>query len=220
MKHWLLLTAAVFSLFLGFATNANATVITFDDAIVGSTTYQFDSDGDGVKDVIFSTTDPGGFNTVGPGTNMKYIQQPGLEGTSLLNPDLRVDFLNQAKDFLKFGFALDSLSENSNTWTGFTVFDAGGNLLTSDTEFGLYTYPDTVHRSNYPEGQISVTFSGVASYALFNFSSDYGRYIIDNFEGTYGSTEVPPASVPEPGTFLLLGLGLMGVAGIRIKAKK
>jgi hypothetical protein len=196
-----------------FTTNTHAAIITFDDAISGATTYQFDSDGDTIKDVIFSTPDPNGFNTAGPGSYMTYIKEPGLEGTVLLNPDLRVDFLNMAKDFLKFGFALDSDSENANTWTTFYVYDAGGNLLASQTKAGLYTYPDGTNPSNYPEGEISVTFSGTARYALFDFSSDYGRYIIDNFEGTYGSTEVP--RVPEPGTLLLLGLGLMGVVGVR-----
>jgi len=67
-----------------------AVVLTFDDAIVGATSYSFDGDGDSIDDVIFSTTDLSGFNTVGPGTNMSYIEQPGLEGSTIF--DLRVDF--------------------------------------------------------------------------------------------------------------------------------
>jgi hypothetical protein len=218
MKRFFMLSAFVFSVFLSLTMSANASVITFNDAISGAKTYKFDSDGDGINDVIFSTADTNGFNTVGPGPNMTYVQQPGLEGTALLNPDLRVDFLNKAKDYFKFGFALDSISENANTWAAFYVYDAGGNLLASQTKLGLFTQPDGINNSSYPEGQISVTFSGTASYALFDFSSDYGRYLIDNFEGTYGSTEVP--KVPEPGTMLLLGLGLMGVAGFRKKLRK
>jgi hypothetical protein len=220
MKRLFSLLATVFCLFLILTTNTHAAIITFNDAISSATTYKFDSDGDGIKDVIFSTTDPLGFNTSGPGPNMTYIQEPGLEGTSLLNPDLRVDFLNQAKNYLKFGFALLSGSESTNTWTKFDVYDAGGNLLVSQTQFGLFTYPNGVTNppSSFPEGQISVTFPGTARYALFDFSSDGGRYIIDNFEGTYGSTEVP--SVPEPGTLLLLGLGLMGVVGVRRKLRQ
>jgi len=218
MKRLISLSAFVFSLLLIFTMNSHASVITFDDAISGSTTYQFDSDADGIMDVIFSTTDPYGFNTVGPGTNMTYIQEPGLEGTSLLNPDLRVDFLNMAKNSLKFGFALNSDSENSTTYTAFNVYDAGGNLIDSDTKFGLYTKPDGINDSDFPEGEILVAFSGIASYALFDFSSDYGRYIIDNFEGTYGSTEVP--RVPEPSSLLLLGGGLVGLGMLRKRLKK
>jgi len=37
----------------------------FDDAIVGATTYQFDSDGDGIR-MLFLHDDPSGFNTAGP----------------------------------------------------------------------------------------------------------------------------------------------------------
>jgi hypothetical protein len=206
---------------LVFTVNSHASVITFDDAISGATTYQFDSDSDGIMDVIFSTSDSSGFNTVGPGTNMTYISEPGLEGTALLNTDLRVDFLNQANNSLSFGYALDSGSANINTWTKFFVYDAGGNLLASANSYGQYTYPNGVNQSNFPEGEISVSFSGIASYALFDFNSDAGRYIIDNFSGTYGSTEVPPnAPVPEPSTFILFGAGLAGVGLLRRRVRK
>jgi len=116
-----------------------------------------------------------------------------------------------------FGFALDSFQEGSNTWTEFKVFDAGGNLIASDKKFGLFTFPNFPSQSSYPEGQIDLTFAGVASYALFDFSSDFGRYIIDNFEGTYGSTEVP---VPEPTTMVLLASGLIGLLTFRGKFKR
>ncbi|MBN1380986.1 MAG: PEP-CTERM sorting domain-containing protein [Deltaproteobacteria bacterium] len=200
---------------LAFSGMSFATVETFDDLITGQTSYGFDADNDGMDDVVFSTTDPYGFNTVGPGEYMTYIQQPGLEGTSLLNPDLRVDFLTKAKDYLKFGFALDSDSDNADTWTSFKVYDAAGNEIASDFEYGYYTYPNGTDPSNYPEGVIEVTFTGIAAYALFDFSSDYGRYIIDNFEGTYGTTEVP--TIPEPATIILLGLGVVGLVGAKRK---
>lgn len=72
--------------------------------------------------------------------------------------------------------------------------------------------------SNFPEGLLDVSFAGTASYGTFEFSNDNAtRYIIDNFEGTFGSTEdVTPGdpSVPEPDTLALIGAGLAGV-GIR-----
>ncbi|MCI5129477.1 MAG: hypothetical protein D3907_13540 [Candidatus Electrothrix sp. AUS3] len=166
---------------------ANAAIITFDDAISGATSYEFDGDEDGINDVIFSTTDPYGFNTVGPGSNMTYIEEPGLEGTSLLAEDLRVDFFNGAVDSLAFGFALDSYTEDDIA--NFKVFNSSGELLSSATITGAYTTISS-GQSNFPEGYLEVIFSGVASYATFDFTSDYGRFIIDNFSGTFGSTEI------------------------------
>jgi hypothetical protein len=187
---------------------ADASILTFNDLIIGATSYAFDGDGDGIPDVLFTTTDPAGFRTAGPGTNMTYIHEPGLEGTSLLNPDLRVDFLVGVSGSLRFGFALNSLSESPATSMTFSVYDAANTLLVSSTQPGLYTKPDGVNPSSYPEGLMDVVFGGTAAYALFDFNSDFGRYIIDDFEGKFGTTEV----VPEPASLLLLSTGLLGLA--------
>ena len=181
---------------LGFGTApAGAATITFDTVIVGETTFAF-------GDVVFSTTDPLGFNTLGPGPNQTYINEPGLEGTSLLSPDLRVDFSVGATGSITFGFALNSTFEDFAFFASFTLFDAFDNVLGSDTEQGLFTFPDTINPSSFPEGQINVVFAGTAAYGLFDFNSEFGRYIIDDFDGNFGV-------IPEPSTALLMGLGLM-----------
>ena len=206
------------TLFLGTAVMVGAATLTFDDLIMGATSYHFDSDGDSIADVIFSTTDPAGFNTLGPGPNMTYIQEPGLEGSVLVNHptnhDLRVDFLNQAQNSLMFGFALCDSFESTNTWASFEVYNAAGTLIASDFEYGLFTTPDGTNPSSFPEGLIETNFAGIASYATFDFCNDPSgcqRYIIDNLSGTFGSTEVPPANgvIPEPSTLLLFGIGML-----------
>ncbi|MEH1815239.1 MAG: PEP-CTERM sorting domain-containing protein [Nostoc sp.] len=180
---------------------AKASLITFDNLASGQTSFGFDGDGDKIDDVIFTTTNPLGFNISGPGLNQVFINEPGLEGTSLLNPDLKVNFLKGAKDFLSFGFALDSF-EDSNTFAAFNLFDSNGNSLASTQELGV------LGTSDFPEGKIQLNFSGVAAYGTLNFSSDFGRYIIDNFEGNFGSTEVV-TSVPESVTILGSGIALV-----------
>jgi len=175
-------------------------LVTFDDAVMGETTYAFDGDGDNVDDVIFTTTDPLGFNSTGPGLNQQFIDEPGLEGTSDLDPDLRADFLNGATGSLAFGFALNSGVESDDYFASLSVFDAAGNLLGSESVVGVFG------TSDYPEGLVSVAFQGTAAYATFNFTSEFGRYIIDNFEGAFGSREVP---VPEPAGLGLLAAGIL-----------
>lgn len=195
---------------------ARAALITFDTLVSGVTSYGYDGDGDAINDVIFSTTDPLGFNTVGPGTNMTYIHEPGIEGTSLLNPDLRVDFLRGATGSLMFGYALNSSVSDPLYFASISVFDAGGTALASTSQQGDFTITSPPFGlSSYPEGQISVSFAGVAAYATFDFTSQYGRYILDDFSGTFGSTERP--SIPEPATLALFGLGLAGLGFSRRK---
>jgi hypothetical protein len=197
-KQWLvgLLGASL----LAAAPLAGAAVITFDDVVVGETSYAFDGDGDNVDDAVFSTTDPLGFNTVGPGANQQYIDEPGLEGAAELDPDLRVDFVTGATGTLTFGFALNSGSESDDWFASISVFDSAGNLLGTSSTVGV------LGGSDFPEGVVSISFAGEAAYATLNFAAEFNRYIIDNFEGTFGSTEVP---VPEPTTLALLAIGLL-----------
>jgi hypothetical protein len=113
--------------------------------------------------------------------NQQFIDEPGLEGTSDLDPDLRADFLNGATRSLAFGFALNSGVESDDYVASLSVFDAAGNLLGSESVAGVFG------GSDFPEGVVTVSFAGTAAYATFDFTTEFGRYIIDNFEGAFGS---------------------------------
>lgn len=186
-----------------YASMSNAAeVITFDEVIIAAQSFSFDGNSDGIADVNFITTDPSGFNTFGPGPNMLYITEPGLEGTTLLPEDLRVDFLGGAVSNLEFSFAV-SASEPGSGVT-FSVFDANNNLLNSAHQTSLFTetpFSETSFgTSSFPEAVLSLNFPGVASYGIFDFDPAPGRYIIDNFTGTFNAaiTNVAPlGSLPE-----------------------
>lgn len=202
--------AAALLLSVTVSPRCHAATVTFNDLIAGVVSYGFDGDGDTVADVIFSTTDPLGFNTSGPGPFQLYVYQAGLEGTSLLNPDLRVDFLHGATGSIQFGFALNSFAPGPTVFASFELFDANGLSLGSATVPGL-RYPIPPIQSTFTEGSLTLNFSGTAAYGLFNFSSasSTGRYFLDNFSGTFGSTEVVPE--PSAGAFLLLGLAALAL---------
>jgi hypothetical protein len=189
--------------FASVPASAAVVTITFDDLVSGATSYGYDADADGVVDATFSTADPAGFNTVGPGTNQLYINQPGIEGTQLLPVDLRVNFSIGAVGSLGFGFAVNSTAATLPGAVNFRIFDSGNTLLASvlaDASRGT---------SNFAEGLVSLSFVGTASYATFDFTGAGGssRYIIDNFTGDFGT-----AAVPEPLIWaqMLTGFGLIG----------
>lgn len=191
------------------ASNAIAVTLPFDDAISGATSYSFDADSDGTADAVFSTSDPAGFNTVGPGSNMSYIQEPGLEGTTTLAPDLRVDFPLGAEGSLGFGFALAAVAESPTLNVTFSVYDAADTLLGSVTQLAAYTQPVPPTDSDFPEALVNLSFAGTAAYATFDFDdADAPRYIIDNFNGTFGSTERPPLTVKQVPVMGPLGMAI------------
>lgn len=234
-----LFAAALFAAILPTSANANvigAETITFDEAISGLPFFNFDSsDPDTATDVVFSTIDPSGFNTAGPGPEQRFIQEPGLEGTTALPTDLRVDFLQGAVGTISFGFATIDTGEAT-----FTAFNAAGVAIGSQTVAGSFfdipegvvddgfggdavIAPGTV--SSFPENEVVVPLSGTAVYGEFDFvlsgfgGDDIqpdGRYIIDNFTFTPAGEDIIASEVVGalPENPLLPGEIVIGANGV------
>ncbi len=195
---------------------SHAGLITFDDPYVvdGFTSYGYDEDSDNVYEAIFSTTDTRGFTKEGP-DNMSFINTPGIEGRTSNSTELRVDFIIGAITSLSFGFATNNRVDNEDGVL-FSVFDSTDTLLASVNQLTVITKPEI--GQIIPEANPTVTFAGIASYAVFDFSNEFAdKYIIDNFNVTFGTSEV--AHTPEPSTIVLIGIGVIGIAGVTARRK-
>lgn len=168
---------------LAFTASGNIAEITFDEVVDGAVSYAYDGDGDDIDDVLFSTTDPTGFNTAGPGQYMNFINEPGIEGTTTLETDLRADFIFGATSNISFGFALSTTQEIYGV--SFELYNTSDNLIAST--FQKATYTNLTTSSDFPEAILSLDFEGTAAYCLFKFDEFPPRYIIDNFIGNFGS---------------------------------
>lgn len=205
---------AILALAMAMTSSARAAVVDFSTLTDGVTTYAADGDGDGIADVDFSTTDPSGFSLMGPGLNQSFVNEPALEGNSgVTGPDVRVDFRFGAFGPITFGFAFSETFEVANAVT-LSVFGFADELLLEVSADALFTLPDGINQSDFPEGQLVADFgSAGASYALFEFADLAGnpRFIIDDFSGIFGSTEPTPLRIAEPATLAMFGMGLLGL---------
>ena len=201
---------------LGFAHASNAVTVTFDGATDGVTTFGFDADGDTVDDAVFSSLTGQPFSVTGPGPNQLFIQEPGLVAGIVADPEFRVDFPNGAATSAGYSFALSVFCFSAgpvdpSLFGSIEVFDAADNSLGFASAEPVCTVtPDPSGYSSFVEAEVSVTFSGLASYAIIDFGPvSAGEFIVDNFnyEGRFGSTEPVPSM---PISLLLLTMLMLG----------
>ncbi|HSU19369.1 MAG TPA: PEP-CTERM sorting domain-containing protein [Acidobacteriaceae bacterium] len=149
---------------------------------------------------------PTGPLSIAPGSPATFIAGDGaqpdtpiLSGTPLYNGSIAILFSTP-----QVGVGLDGGYFNAVGSTAITAFDANGNLIgsVSNSQEGV-EFLGLVTASGNPE------ISGL----LFSLVGDEpAGFDIDNVEfGIQGQVTIP-GNAPEPGSFLLLGTGLLGVA--------
>lgn len=204
-----------------FSVNAFAVNITFDGIANGVSTFSYDADSDGTADAVFTKFDGGVWNFGGP-TQSNYVTRPGLTAFSSDGDEIRVDFSNGAKTSVGFSFARNDACVGRSV--GYTnaaesaqlrVYDSTNTLLGTATVIPECTLNVL---GSFIEGQVTVTFTGTASYAVVDFQGSTA-YILDNFNGTFGSSEIAPAApapIPTLGEWAMIFLAsLMAMFGIR-----
>lgn len=105
---------------------------------------------------------------------------------------------------------------------GELVFEFTGNQFADDLSFTIFNTPFQAMAYDVNDVLLTTIVSGSAFTQLFNFTGfDVNRvnitgdfYAIDDVN--FGTLQTS-SSVPEPGTMLLLGFGLIGLFGIKKK---
>ncbi len=105
---------------------------------------------------------------------------------------------------------------NADTATSFPAFFLGQVFYIGDGKTGYNNPAGTTQLWNVPSGATRL-FLGFAD-AFNNFTGAWGAYGDNGGSLNVTITGIVPASVPEPGTIMLMGLGLAGLALLRKKA--
>lgn len=159
--------------------------------------------------VVGSPTGPLALDAASPDTYIAndgaHPDTPVLSGSPRFNGPISVLF---DKDLAGVGLAGGHF--NAVGGTAITAFDRSGDILgqVTNEEIGI-------------EFLGLVTENNVNSIAGLQFSlvgSEPAGFTIDDMRFGFGDQITPPTPVPEPGAFLLFGLGLMGL-GLRRKMK-